>query len=58
MANIREDKGYTYGIYSFLLNHIHDSGWMISTEAGRDVSEATITEVYNEMELLREEPSR
>ncbi|MDF2190925.1 pitrilysin family protein [Paraflavitalea sp. CAU 1676] len=56
MANIREDKGYTYGIYSFLLNHIHDSGWMISTEAGRDVSEATITEVYNEMELLREEP--
>lgn len=56
MANIREDKGYTYGIYSFLLNHIHDGGWMISTEAGRDVSEATIKEVYNEMALLREEP--
>lgn len=56
MANIREDKGYTYGIYSYLLNHIHDGGWMISTEAGRDVSEATITEVYNEMELLRDEP--
>ena len=29
---------------------------MISTEAGRDVSEATITEVYKEMQLLREEP--
>lgn len=56
MANIREDKGYTYGIYSYLLNHIHDGGWMVSTEAGRDVSEATVTEVYNEMALLREEP--
>jgi zinc protease len=56
MANIREDKGYTYGIYSYLLNHIHDGGWMISTEAGRDVSEATIKEIYNEMELIREEP--
>ncbi|MBL0132661.1 MAG: insulinase family protein [Chitinophagaceae bacterium] len=56
MANIREDKGYTYGIYSYLMNHIHESGWMISTEAGRDVSQATIDEVYKEMELLREEP--
>lgn len=56
MANIREEKGYTYGIYSYLLNHVHDGGWMISTEAGRDVAEATITEVYNEMALLREEP--
>jgi zinc protease len=55
MSNIREDKGYTYGIHSYLLNHIHDSGWMISTEAGKDVSEATIAEVYKEMKELREE---
>lgn len=53
--NIREDKGYTYGIYSYLLNHIGDSGWMISTEAGRDVSEATIKEIYKEMNSLSEE---
>lgn len=56
MANIREEKGYTYGIHSYLLANINDNGWMISTEAGRDVSEATIKEVYNEMQLLREEP--
>ena len=55
MSNIREDKGYTYGIHSYLQNHIHDSAWMISTEAGRDVSEATIEEVYKEMKELREE---
>lgn len=56
MANIREDKGYTYGIHSYLQNHIHDSAWMISTEAGRDVCAATIEEVYKEMKRLREEP--
>lgn len=55
MSNIREDKGYTYGIYSYLQNHMHDSAWVISTEAGKDVSEATIEEVYKEMKLLREE---
>ena len=56
MKNIREDKGYTYGIYSFLQNHIHNSAWLISTEAGRDVCEATIAEVYKEMKALRENP--
>jgi predicted Zn-dependent peptidase len=56
MGNIREDKGYTYGIYSYLLNHVQESGWMISTEAGRDVTLATIEEIYREMADLREEP--
>lgn len=55
MANIREEKGYTYGIHSFIQNHILDSSWVISTEAGKDVCEATINEVYKEMQLLREE---
>lgn len=55
MSNIREDKGYTYGIHSYLQNHLYDSAWMISTEAGKDVCEATIAEVYKEMKDLREE---
>ncbi|MEO6731850.1 MAG: pitrilysin family protein [Ferruginibacter sp.] len=54
MSNIREDKGYTYGIHSYVQNHIQDSAWMISTEAGKDVSEATVEEIYKEMKLLRE----
>jgi predicted Zn-dependent peptidase len=54
MSNIREDKGYTYGIHSYLQNHIRDSAWMVSTEAGKDVCEATIREVYEEMRQLRE----
>jgi len=55
MSNIREDKGYTYGIHSFIQNHIHETAMLVSTEAGRDVAEATITEVYKEMAKLREE---
>jgi predicted Zn-dependent peptidase len=56
MANIREEKGYTYGIYSYLMNLIQQSGWLVSTEAGRDVSVSTVHEIYAEMEDLREEP--
>jgi len=56
MDNIREDKGYTYGIHSHLQNHIHNTAWLISTEAGKDVCEATIDETYIEMSKLRDEP--
>ncbi len=54
MSNIREDKGYTYGIHSYLQNHVQQSAWMISTEAGKDVAEAAVKEVYEEMKRLRE----
>jgi predicted Zn-dependent peptidase len=55
MSNIREDKGYTYGIHSYIQNHIHPTAWMISTEAGKDVCEAAIEEIYKEMKLLRDD---
>jgi len=56
MANIREDKGYTYGIHSYLLNLKQESAIMVSTEAGKDVTEDTIREVYLEMKRLCDEP--
>jgi predicted Zn-dependent peptidase len=54
MSNIREDKGYTYGIHSYLQNYKHAGVWMVSTDAGKDVCKATIEEVYKEMKRLRE----
>jgi predicted Zn-dependent peptidase len=30
--------------------------WMVSTEAGREVCEATVKEIYHEMKNLRDEP--
>ena len=55
MANIREDKGYTYGIHSSLMSFQHAGVLMIGTEAGKDVSEQTVLEVKKEMKIMREE---
>lgn len=55
MANIREDKGYTYGIGSGLASLVNDGYFFISTEVGVDVTNNTLTEIYKEIKLLREE---
>lgn len=52
MSNIREEKGFTYGIYSSIGSYAHDASMIIHTEAGRDVLEQTVKEVYYEMDLL------
>ncbi|AYD47241.1 M16 family metallopeptidase [Arachidicoccus soli] len=55
MSNIREEKGYTYGIHSYVQSHVNESALIISTEAGKDVCQATIEEVWKEAKILREE---
>jgi zinc protease len=52
MSNIREDKGYTYGIYSSLSPFTNGGALTIHTEVGRDVVEPAIKEIYHEMEVL------
>jgi predicted Zn-dependent peptidase len=52
MSNIREEKGYTYGIYSSLSPFIHDGALTIHTEVGRDVYEDAVKEIYKEMEII------
>ncbi len=54
MANIREDKGYTYGIGSGLNNLVHSGYFFISTEVGADVTNQTLEEIYKEIKILRE----
>lgn len=55
MANIREDKGYTYGIGSGLNNLVHGGYFFISTEVGADVTRPTLEETYKEIKRLRED---
>lgn len=55
MANIREDKGYTYGIGSGLTNLANAGYFFISTEVGVDVTTATLNEIYKELKILRED---
>ncbi|MDP4761309.1 MAG: insulinase family protein [Crocinitomicaceae bacterium] len=55
MSNIREDKGYTYGIGSYMMENTHFGYFMIATEVAKEVREATIQEVKNEIERLQTE---
>ena len=53
MANIREDKGFTYGIGSGLNNMVNAGYFYISTEVGADVTSQALAEIYKELHLLR-----
>ena len=55
MNNIREEKGYTYGIFSTLDAMHYDGCFYVGTEVGNEYVQATITEIYREMEVLCEE---
>lgn len=52
MSNIREDKGYTYGIYSSTTPMMHSGSLIIQTEVGKDVIEKAIHEIYHEMDVI------
>ncbi len=56
MANIREEKGYTYGIHSGMVSLKHSGYFVISTEVGVDVREAAVAEIYKEIERLGTQP--
>jgi predicted Zn-dependent peptidase len=55
MTNIREDKGYTYGIGAGVMPYRSDSYFYISTEVGADVCSAALEEIYKEISILRDE---
>ncbi|MCD7972060.1 MAG: insulinase family protein [Candidatus Azobacteroides sp.] len=56
MSNIREDKGYTYGIYSSISPYPDTAYLAISTQVGTEHVENTISEIYKEMDKLCQEP--
>lgn len=55
MSNIREDKGFTYGIYSGITPMRNAGTMVIQTEVGRKVIEEAINEVYKEMDKITNE---
>lgn len=56
MKNIREDKGYTYGISSSILSLKECCVFVIGTEVGADVTTNALKEIYFEIERLMKEP--
>ncbi|WP_071146642.1 M16 family metallopeptidase [Bacteroides ihuae] len=55
MSNIREDKGYTYGISAGILFYPNNGLLVISTEAANEYVEPLMGEVYHEIEKLQNE---
>ncbi len=55
MMNIREEKGYTYGIGSYILTLKNASYMIISTEVGNEYIEPTLNEIAFEMCRLQTE---
>lgn len=53
MTNIREMKGYTYGIYSSLTSYPSSSMIVINADCAEKYVEPLIEEVYHEIEMLR-----
>lgn len=55
MNNIREDKGYTYGISSGIVSLQSAGYFFIATEVGADVCADALKEIYKEVDLLKTE---
>ncbi len=56
MQNLREDKGYTYGVYSSVDDMQYGGYFCIDTEVGKDVADDAIKQIYIEIARLRDEP--
>ncbi len=55
MTNIREDKGYTYGIGSMMAELDGTGYFMIATEVGKEVRDETLKEIQFELTRLQTE---
>jgi len=55
MSNIREDKGYTYGIGSGISEANYTGYFVIATEVGKEFVSATLNEIKFEIERLQNE---
>ena len=56
MTNIREEKGYTYGIYS-MSNMVRGSSvFYVTSDVASEYAEPALKEIYHELDMLRREP--
>jgi coenzyme F420-reducing hydrogenase beta subunit len=57
-GNIREDKGYTYGINASLVSNLNAGNLVIATEVGQEVLADALEQIYFEMDRITNEPLR
>jgi predicted Zn-dependent peptidase len=56
IKNIREDKGYTYGINSSLGGLKTSDYWIVMADVIKEFSDKVVEEVYHEIETLQQVP--
>ena len=52
MSNLREDKGYCYGVYSSIASFVNDAYLCIAAEVNADSTADAVTQINNELNLL------
>jgi zinc protease len=55
MTNIREEKGYTYNIYSSHETMLYGGYFYVGTEVGNEFVDKTVQEIHVEMEKLQQD---
>lgn len=53
MQNLRERNGFTYGVFSAMVNFQQAGYLAIATQVGKEVTESALEEIAAEIELLR-----
>lgn len=56
MQNLRERNGFTYGVYSAMVNFQQAGYLALATQVGCEVKEAALEEIAREIETLRQKP--
>ncbi len=56
VRNLREEKGFTYGIYAAMVNFQQAGYLAIASDVAAGVRDAAIAEIFRETELLRAAP--
>ena len=55
METIREDKGYSYDIFSSIDQMLYDGCFYVSTEAATEYVDPILKEVYHQMDVLQQD---
>ncbi|GAB4333214.1 MAG: pitrilysin family protein [Flammeovirgaceae bacterium] len=53
MQNLREEKGYTYGIHSLIVSFLQESYFLISADVIKEHKDKALEEIYKEIKLLK-----
>ncbi len=56
MQTLREERGYTYGVMSAMINFAQEGYFAIATQVGVEVTRESIELIMKEIERLRQEP--